>query len=321
MTSTSSFLNSIGLSATDEGVLPASELRFPDGGQYRVEIPSVEGPAVMSAVLAEAERRGVPVHRLSQGSGGLLTTDVELDEMVRTGHEASVDLTMFLRPLAGWGIGAAALSPATNTVAQARGSDQLGHQLEELRRLTDAGVRSALVTDLGVVDVVAQMRKAGELPADLKLKGSVQMGLSNPASVRLGERIGLDTYNTPSDLTLGQLAGIRQATEMPLDIYLESPDNMGGFVRYYEIAEIIRVAAPVYVKFGLRNSPDIYPSGTHLQDLAVSLGVERVRRAQIGLEILERYYPDAQMSKVGAADIAVPQPGLPGTDARERSNR
>jgi len=30
-------------------------------------------------------------------------------------------------------------------------------------------------------------------------------------------------------------------------------------VRLYEIPEIIRVAAPVYIKFGLRNAPNIYP--------------------------------------------------------------
>ena len=44
---------------------------------------------------------------------------------------------------------------------------------------------------------------------------------------------------------------------------------------------IISVAAPVYFKFGLRNSPDIYPSGLHLEDLAVKMGRERVRRARI----------------------------------------
>lgn len=308
MTATSSFMESIGLPSTDERSLPTSEKRFPDGAQYRVEIPSVEGPVVMAAVLEEAERRNVPIHRLSQGSGGLLTTDDELQDMVQTAYQASVELSMFVRPLAGWGIGAAALSTATATAAQARGSDQLRHTLEDLRRLSEAGVRSALVTDLGMVDVAAQMRRHGELPADLKLKGSVQMGLSNPASIRLGERIGLDTYNVPSDLNLGQLASIRSATDLPLDIYIESPDNMGGFVRHYEIAEIVRVAAPVHIKFGLRNSPDIYPSGTHLEPLAVSLAVERVRRAQIGLQILERYYPEAVASKLGTPDLAIPQP-------------
>ena len=48
-------------------------------------------------------------------------------------------------------------------------------------------------------------------------------------------------------------------------MYVEAPDNIGGFVRHYETPELIRVAAPIYVKMGLRNHPDIYPSGTHLE--------------------------------------------------------
>ena len=37
-----------------------SEQRFSDGLRYRIEIPSVEGPRVLEAVLEEAERRSVP---------------------------------------------------------------------------------------------------------------------------------------------------------------------------------------------------------------------------------------------------------------------
>ena len=64
---------------------------------------------------------------------------------------------------------------------------------------------------------------------------------------------------------------------MPLDIYVEVPDNVGGFVRLHEIPEIVRVAAPVYLKFGLRNAPDVYPAGTHLEATTVALTRERVR--------------------------------------------
>lgn len=70
----------------------------------------------------------------------------------------------------------------------------------------------------------------------------------------------------------------------------------------------MRVAAPVYLKFGLRNAPDIYPSGSHLEQTAVAMGVERVRRAQIDLEILERTSPGVTGSKTGAPDLVIPQP-------------
>ena len=45
----------------------------------------------------------------------------------------------------------------------------------------------------------------------------------------------------------------------PLDVYVEVPDDQGGFVRFYDVPEIVRLAAPVYVKLGLRNAPNIYP--------------------------------------------------------------
>jgi len=49
-------------------------------------------------------------------------------------------------------------------------------------------------------------------------------------------------------LTLPQIAGMRAALDVPIDFYVEAPDNIGGFLRYYEIPELIRVAAPIYLK-------------------------------------------------------------------------
>ena len=92
--------------------------------------------------------------------------------------------------------------------------------------------------------------------------------------------LGADTLNLTTDLSLAQIAAIRAVVDVPLDIYVEVPDNVGGFVRLHEIPEIVRVAAPVYLKFGLRNAPDVYPAGTHLEATTVALTRERVRRAR-----------------------------------------
>ena len=73
-----------------------------------------------------------------------------------------------------------------------------------------------------------------------------------------------------------------------------------------DVGEIVRIAAPVHLKFGLRNAPNLYPSGAHLEGVAQSTGRERVRRAAIGLEHLARQYPEAIMSPVGR-----PRPGVP----------
>src|SRR5437588_10855921 len=183
MESTRNFLRSLGLPDHDLADLPTSAKRFPDGAQYRVEIPSVEGPEALEAVFAEADARDVTVHRVSQGSGGMLLTDHELRSMATTAAERGVEVSLFARPLAGWDTGAATLSIGLGALAvQARGTEQVVYVLEDVKRTADAGVRSVLLTDIGVLDIASKMRAAGELPANFQFKISVQMGLANPAS-------------------------------------------------------------------------------------------------------------------------------------------
>lgn len=307
MQATRDFLKRLGLPPGDLFDLPTSAKRFPDGAQYRVEIPSVEGPHALAAVLAEAESRKVRVHRVSQGSGIMLLTDAEIREMAKLGAEARVEVSLFVGPRAAWETGAQITAPAgKNLGARQRGMNQVVYAIEDIKRACSLGIRSVLVADEGLLWVVNEMKKAGELPAELVLKVSVQMGAANPVSIRLQEQLGAGTYNTPTDLDLPMLAAIRAAVGLPLDIYVEVPDNFGGFVRHYEIPEIVRVAAPVYVKFGLRNAPDVYPSGSHLESTVIALSKERVRRAEIGLDLLRRYYPAAVQSELAAKGLALP---------------
>src|SRR5919198_1479735 len=92
-----------GLPSRDLHGLPTSVKRFPDGAQYRLEIPSTEGPRCLEAVLEEAERLDVRIHRISQGSGVFMLTDAELDETARNAAAARVEVSLFARPNAGWG--------------------------------------------------------------------------------------------------------------------------------------------------------------------------------------------------------------------------
>lgn len=306
MDRTRRFVTGMDLPPGDLHELPASERRFDDGGQFRIEIPSVEGPAALRMVYEAADSFGVPVHRVSQGSGVLLLTDQELDEMAALAAERGIEVSLFVGPRAGWDTGAMAYSSAGRVVApKVRGMDQLVQAVEDVRRACEHGITSVLVTDEGLLSVLGEMRNAGDLPGELILKGSVMLGASNPVSIRLLERLGLTTFNVPTDLSLAQLAAIRAATSMPLDIYIEVPDDIGGFIRHYEIAEIVRVTAPVYLKFGLRNAPNIYPSGTHLEATAVALTRERLRRAKIGMDMLQRLDPDAVMSPLPKAAAGV----------------
>jgi hypothetical protein len=307
MGETRDFLRSIGLPPGDLNELPDSTKRFPDGAQYRVEIPSTEGPRCLEAVLDEAANLDVTVHRVSQGSGVFMLTDAELEETARLAAEARVEVSLFARPNAGWDTSAMARSPAGSVVAPAaRGQEQVVACLDDARRAAEHGFRSVLIADLGVLATFAEARRVGLLPPEMQAKVSVMLPAANPAAGRVLVDLGADTINLPTDLTLAQIAAIRAVVDVPLDVYVEAPDNVGGFVRLHEIPELIRVAAPVYVKFGLRNAPDVYPSGTHLQTTVVALSRERVRRARLGMELLARSGYEPSTSDLGAAGLAVP---------------
>lgn len=284
---------------------PESTARFPDGGAWRLEIPSVEGPQALEAVLASAIDLDVPVHRVSQGSGVTMLTDREISDMVAMCRERHIELALFARPGGNWDTGAASLAPAGMVVARSRGAGQLLAALREIERAASLGVRSLLVADEGVLYAAHLMRQRGELPADLQLKVSVMAAPANPASLRVLELLGADTVNVSSDHTVQHLAEFRMASAVPLDFYVEAPDNIGGFVRHFEIAEIVRAAAPVYLKFGLRNAPDVYPSGRQLADVVLRTTQERVRRARLGLDQLARSGTPLPMSVRGSRDQPV----------------
>jgi hypothetical protein len=300
MDTTRTYLERLGVPGTELPNLSTSPLRFPDGGQYRVEIPSVEGPDALQAVIETAGDLEVPVHRVSQGSGIMLLTDAEIERMVALGADHGIEVCLFTGPRATWDVGVQAVTPSGRVLgASLRGLDQLVYGIEDVRRACRLGIRSVLVADLGQLWVLGRMQQEGELPPDLVLKVSVSLAPANPATARVLAELGATTINLPVDLSLAQIAAVRRAVEAPLDVYVEGPDDFGGPVRYYEVPELVRVAAPVYLKFTVRNAPNIYPSGGHLLSTAIATARERVRRAAIGLEILGRYYPQATPSPSG----------------------
>jgi hypothetical protein len=303
-------LQAIGLPGDD----PAgyrSDQRFDDGAAIRFEIPSVEGPRALESVLEAASQAGLPLHRVSQGSGIEVLADREIREMATLGWHAGVEVSLFLSPRALYDTGAMHLAPGGAGVRnRVRGARQLGYALDELARAYELGIRSFLVTDIGLLSAVGELRQIGRVGADVRLKLSVMVGEANPSSARVLERLGATTFNVPTDLSVEQLSSIRQACRMPLDVYVESPDDVGGFLRYHEMSRIAEAASPVYLKFGLRNAPGIYPSGLHLQAVAEATARERVHRLEVAWEALQRAGLGERVSPlpVKSDDLAIPHP-------------
>src|SRR5579859_2110685 len=287
----------------------ASQARFPDGAQFRIEIPSVEGPAVLRAVVAEAAARGITVNRVSQGSGAMLLASAELTEMAAIAADTGIEVSLFVGPREEWDIGRAASAPDGQVLAgRLRGTRQLRYAVDDIVRAAEHGIRGFLIADPGLLQMVTRLQAAGRLPASIVWKVSAVLAPSNPLSFRLLEQLGASTINVPSDLTLGQIAEMRAVSALPIDLYLETPDAMGGVVRGHEAAELISVGSPMYVKFGLRNSRPLYPSGAHLVDEAMAIAREKVHRAAVALEWIARSGIKLTQSLPGAVGLGVPEP-------------
>jgi hypothetical protein len=302
-------LAAVGALGSEGQDTPDSPRRFPDGATFRIEIPSVEGPACLDAVLDDAAKLDVPVRRVSQGSGVAMLTDAELDRMARTAADAGLEVSLFARPGAAWGASAGARATAGGPLgAAAWGRDQLRGCLDDVIRAADHGFRSVLIADVGVLATFAELRRAGRVPPDMQAKVSVMLAVANPATASVLEDLGAGSLNVAGDLPIPALAAIRAATSVPLDVYVESPDDLGGMVRSHEAPEMIRVAAPIHLKMGLRNAPALYPSGLHLESTAILLSRERIRRARSLMEALDRASVDTSTSEPGALGLAVPVP-------------
>jgi len=177
----------------------ASPQAFPDGARFRIEIPSVEGPAVLAAVVDEATRRGVTVNRVSQGSGAMLLSHGELSEMARIGADAGLEVSLFVGPREEWGPFAMSRAADGGAVAGGiRGLRQLGYAVEDVLRAVDCGIRGFLVADLGLLQVLAAAQRDGRVPADVVWKVSVMLAPSNPATLAVLAGLGAGTVNLPT---------------------------------------------------------------------------------------------------------------------------
>ncbi len=286
---------------------PASSLRFPDGAEFRIEIPSVEGPRVLCEVIRAAEKFGIAVNRVSQGSGAMLLTRSELQEMADMGAAAGLEVALFVGPRSDFDTGAYARSAdGASHYGALRGMRQLRYAVDDVLRAIAAGIRSFLVADLGLLVVLVDMQRNGEIPKECVWKISAYMGGANPPAVRLLEQLGASTVNVLSDLSVEHIAEMRALVTIPIDLYLETSDGMGGSVRGHEIADFVRVGAPLYAKFGLRNARTLYPSGEHTVSDACAMAREKVHRAAVALEWLQLKRPESIQSKPNAAGLGIP---------------
>lgn len=291
MDDTREFLKSIGMPQGDAYDLPTSDKRFDDGGQYRFEVPGIQGPKVMKALLEAMDYYGIYLHRVTQTQGIMRLTDDEIDKMVQYANDYGTDLILAIGPRATTDTSASVNTPEGVRMGyRLRGQEQIIRAVEDVKRAARLGCRGFLVYDEGCLWLLNEMRKAGEIPVDCHFKISAHAGHGNPCSARLLENIGADSINPVRDIQLQMLAAMRQAVDCPIDIHTENPKSTGGFIRHYEVPEMIRVAAPIYLKTGGSVAK------THSWDSTEDDARKRAKQVSLVKRVIDEYYNDAIQS-------------------------
>lgn len=188
MDDTRAFLRRLGLPGGDAYSLPTSEKRFPDGAQYRFEVPGIQGPAAMKSLLESLDGYGIAIHRVTQTKGIMTLLDSEIERMVELASEYRVQLVLAIGPRATTDTSATAKTEEGKRIGyRLRGQEQIVRAIEEVKRASSLGVRGFLIYDEGCLWVLNEARKAGEIPSDCHFKMSAHAGISNPCSAKLME--------------------------------------------------------------------------------------------------------------------------------------
>jgi hypothetical protein len=275
---------------------------FPDGAQFRIEVPTVNTPQTMKALLETAKDSGTVVNRVDETYGIMRFTDRQIMEFVDLAKEYNCELTMSTGPRATYDTSATVLTAQGARIGyRLRGVEQLVRAIEDVKRAVTHGVRGILVYDEGMLWVLGNMKKDGELPSDLHLKLSAHCGHANPAAAKVMEDLGANTFNPVRDLQLPMIAALRAVLKIPLDIHTDNPPGSGGFIRTYEAPEIVRIGAPVHLKCG--NSA----VAGHGEMTGEKEGMRMAWQAELVVQMVKKYYPKARQSEPGAKGLAIPK--------------
>ncbi|MDR1678075.1 MAG: hypothetical protein LBS44_06770 [Deltaproteobacteria bacterium] len=304
------FMEKQGLPGRDAYDLPTSPIAFPDGANYRIEIAGIEYYSNFVAMMDEAKKVKLPIHRAICTVGG--STYMPYDDMVKLAKHArdeQVELVMVVGHRKTWDVGSKELGYPEGIPQgpRHRGSDNISYWIEDMMRCLEAGIRGFLVFDEALLRLLSQMRSDGFIPKETIFKWSVFGGQCSPAGAKLLEDLGANTMNPISDVSLPILGAIRATVKMPMDVYLIIVDGFGGMYRAYEAPELARIASPVYFKIEPGTSEaDIYKpwvsAAQHDQWIRSKVVIGSILR-----EIVERRAPSIKLSAQGPKDLTLPE--------------
>jgi hypothetical protein len=309
---------------TQVGLIPDSDKLFPDGARYRLEFSGVETPLVGKAIIDEASKNGLPVHRLIATVGGSkYWTNQNLKELAKIAHENKVEVI-----ICPWILARGLIDNPNNmfTNMNPKNSDEFSVYWMEVLRCIHLGFRGFLAWTPAMAERIADARNCGLFPPETIFKVSTFANCRNPKDFLLYESLGANTINSANGLTVKELSDVRQTLRATLDTHItfwqmalrkqKVGDDLfvlilevNPYDRVADAPEIARVASPVYFKFEAGNPGiGVYDlSGPNwTEDDLIEHKREDVRTAAKVVEDIKRKYPHLKLSDWGPADLRVP---------------
>jgi hypothetical protein len=302
-----------------QNIIPDSPKKFPDGANYRIEVSGIENVGILGAVVEEAKKCKIPIHRaIATVAGSSFYSNSDLTALARFAAKEKIEVIICPDNLAHGFFG----NPNRNLNWQDK--REIKSYIDEIHRCVKLGFRGFLTWSFSMLAMLTSLRDAEKIPSETIFKVSTFANCCNVLDFILAKRLKADTVNAANGLTLQNLADIRKAVpSVVIDVHIifwqnYLAENKEGrlelktdfYDRIADAPEIARIASPVYFKFEAGTPGigvyDVPRPDWSFKDLAEHKRKDVRVAAQIMKTIKEKY-PQLKLSDWGPEDLRVPR--------------
>lgn len=301
------WLEDHGYGFTDDIQPQPSSQRFTRDGSYGVEMPVVNNLDTLRKTIHILRSEGVYVTRFNETHGAFLLCDSEIREMLQLCAEEKYGMIFGLGPRPEYDRRSAFYrsSFGMEQKRQINNHDALRASVTDALRLASLGCTGLIVYDLGILRVLNAMRLDGELPQNMIFKTSSHCMISNPMLAEIHIENGANSLTVTHDVGLPILQYMRSvAPNVSLDVPMDVYKDKGGFIRFHEVAEIVQVAAPVFLKIGSSAQSNPYDNTNE------GTIIKRISRIKRTLEMLSEVLPYAERIHSEDPLVGIPKLGF-----------
>lgn len=291
-------LKDSGIPYSDDIPLTASTRQFSAGGHYGVEIPAINSFKQLEATIRLLKSEGVYCTRFDETHGSFLLSDSEVKEMLAICKEHRYGFLFGIGPRPEYDVKASFYRTpfGLEMGRQLNNHDAFAQAVDEALRLCELGCRGLTIYDIGLLKVLSELRNKKYLPSEVVFKTSSHCMPTNAPLAQLFADCGANSITTAHDLGIAVLHEMhRYAPEVILDIPTDVYKSKGGYIRWFELSEMVQVASPMFLKMGASVQEHPYDS------IKPEAALDRVKRVAVGLQYLESALP-SQYKKIDAKD-------------------